>query len=264
VTKPSNRHYTSPRSVVHNSMNRAYYILTTILILISFFQVSGQKNKSFCENEYLLLSGFNKTMETDFSFFEIRTDTKAKLETLVDNVYCHYFELLLNFEFDSVTIIPINTHINYMVECEVLPPPFNPRHYIHLFLSGSDTLFIERDVGEIDQLEEIVLAYFQSKSEEVFKRTCISLFWENTISETFFQRTIIQCLNAYSRFIAEQSHLLYGQSTCELNQEKLRDLYNKYPFNIGTDFHYKNFHYMNVPIPPPEYIEENDDINQGE
>ena len=241
-------------------MNRAYYILTTILILISLFQVSGQENKIFCENEYLLLSGFNKSMETDFSFFEIRTDTKAKLETLVDSVYCHYFELLLNFEFDSETKKPINTHINYMVDCEVPPPPFNPRHYIHLFLSGSDTLYIQREVSEIEKLEEVVFAFYKSKSEKDFERTFISLFWDNTTSEILFKRIIIQCLRAYNRFIDNKSILLYGQSICELNQEKLGDLHDKYPFNIRTDFYYNNCHYMKVSLPPkpPDYNEEND------
>ncbi|MFN3556298.1 MAG: hypothetical protein ACK4VN_10075 [Bacteroidales bacterium] len=242
--------------------DRTYYILTTILILISLLRVNGQENKLFCENEYLLFSGFNKTIETDFSFFKIRTDTKAKLETLVDSIHCHYFEFLLNFEFDSETTIPIRNYISYIIDCEgPPPPPFTPRHDIHLFLIGTDTLFIQSDRVEIEKLEEIILDFYQSKTEEVFARTFISLYWDNTINETVFQNTLVQCLKAYSRFVDNQSNLLYGQSICKLNQGKLRDLYKKFPFNIKTDFYNDNLYYMRVPPPPVPVDEENNYIN---
>lgn len=208
-----------------------------------------------------MFSGFKKTMDYNFSFFEIRTDTKEKLETLVDSVYCHYIELLLNFEFDSETTIPIKNYINYIIDCEgPPPPPYTPRHDIHLFLIGTDTLFIQSDRVEIEKLEEIILDFYQSKTDEVVARAFISLYWDNTIDETFFQNALVQCLKAYSRFVDFQSNVIYGQSICKLNQEKLRDLYKKFPFNIKTDFYNDNLYYMRVPPPPEPVDEENDFI----
>ena len=243
--------------------DRTYRILTITLILISLFQISCQENKFFCENEYLLFSGFNKPVETDFSLFDIRTDTKSKLETLLDSVYCHHFELLLNFDLDNKTTIPIRTHINYSMDCKGPPPPtFTPRHVIHLFLLEPDSIFVQSDRVEIDYLENIIFDFYQSKTEDVFDRTFISLYWDNDICETVFQNTFVQCLKAYSRFMTYQSNMIYEQKLCELKTDKLQDLYNKFPFKIKTDFYDDNLYYLRVPPPPPEpEFYENEFIN---
>lgn len=224
-----------------------------LAIIIAILQCCTQKNlshKLFCENELLLFSGFNTSEESDFSLFEIRTETETKLETLTESVSCHYFNLLLNFKADSLTKIPLNIHIDYKMDCKYPPVLFTPRHYIFLFLVEQNALYKECNDICIDDLEDIIFAFYHSKPREVFDVTFISLYWDNTICESFFQNVIIKCLKGYSRFIDNKSNTIYGKNICELTREELLELYYQFPLNIRTDFTTDDLYYLRPPTPP--------------
>lgn len=209
-----------------------------ILILLS---ISCQEKEIepplFCENELQLFKTFDSLPKTNFSIVDFRDDYKTKLDSLFRNSELGHTYFLLNLKSSENEIIPIAIRSYNTIYDSTIPPPFNPKNYCKIYLTEKDSIFINFQNVQFENITKTVEKFYFERGEENYQRIHIAYFWDKNVNKEFLTDIIIESLKGYSNFAEKQSMKVFKKSICKLSKVELFELYERIPFQMRTDFY---------------------------
>lgn len=210
-----------------------------ILILI-FLSISCQKKEIepllFCENELQLFKTFDSLPKTNFSIVDFRDDYKTKLDSLFKNSESGHTYFLLNLKLSENEKIPIAIRSYNTIYDSTIPPPFNPKNYCKIYLTEKDSIFINFQNVQFENIAKTVEKFYLERGEESYQRIHIAYFWDNNVDKELLTDIILESLKGYSNFAEKQSMKVFKKSICELTKDELIELYERTPFQFRIDF----------------------------
>lgn len=218
------------------------------MILIYIFSLSCSLNQNdkkeikltgFCDNELDLLVSSNLKKDTDFSLFEIRDNTKEKIENNFNEPYCNNLKYNVRFHKDSVTTIPLTLNMLYIDDCEF--PEFTPRLFCNVLINRNGQSLVESVFCDIDSISNRIVDFYNSDvvkeySSDSYKRVFIAILWDKGVEEKYFSKAISEILNGYFEFVDNISQAKFSKNLCDLSETELILMKKQIPFNLRTDF----------------------------
>lgn len=211
-----------------------------IIFLVLFLSISCQKKEIeptlFCGNELQLFKTFDSLHKTNFSLVDFRDDYKTKLHSLFRNSESGHAYFLLNFELSENKKIPLAIRSYNSIYDKTIPPPFNPKNYCKIYLTEKDSIFINFEKVEFENITKNVEDFYFERGEENYKRIHIAFYWDKNVNKELLKDLIVQSLKGYSNFAEKQSIELFKKTICELSKFELFELYERTPFQFRIDF----------------------------
>ena len=211
-----------------------------LIILLLILSISCQKKEIepplFCENELQLFKTFDSLPKTNFSIVDFRDDYKTKLDSLFRNSELGQAYFLLNFELSENKKIPLAIRSYNSIYDKTIPPPFNPKNYCKIYLTEKDSIFINFEKVEFENITKNVEDFYFERGEENYKRIHIAFYWDKKVNKELLKDLIVQSLKGYSNYAEKQSIELFKKSICELSKFELFELYERTPFQFRIDF----------------------------
>ncbi len=220
------------------------YILTLIVLVLS----CTLKKKDnfiepplFCKNELKLLNPCDTIPETNYSLFHVRDSIWNILDSIYGEINCGRSRIMVNLKIDSLHEIPLTMYIATFVNCnppsDFDPPPFNPFvHWFHAYLNSNDTLYLRGDISSIDSIRNKIIERYNEIPPEKYSRVNIALYWDSHTNRKNFNKVIYECIKGYLEFVDSQSVTLFNKHICELDENELKIISNKIPFQLITEF----------------------------
>ncbi len=222
-------------------------------------QNNEERNQKFCQNELILLSLDSVSPITNYSLVDFRENVWEKFDSVFDEFYCRQVKLKVDFIIENNDTLKLLLYSSNMVNCDFkpheVPPPFNPFvHWIHIYITKYDTVWIRRKTSAINSVEEAVIQRYKELSVDKYAFVNIALLWDHETDKEKLTGLIEDCINGYLEVASNLCLNLFGKQICELNDLELKLLSEKIPFKLRTDFwdHVPdNFEFVPFDIPPP-------------
>lgn len=236
-------------------------ILAILILIISTSCSINQNNKKgnkltgFCDNELELLISLDSLSDTDFSLFEIRDNTKEKIEMLFNEPYCNSLKFNVQFHKDSLIAIPLTLDMLYLDDCDF--PEFIPRLFFDVLINKKGQCLVESKLCDIDSISDRIIDFYNSDvvkeySPNDYKRVFIAILWDKELQEKDFTKAICEILYGYFEFVDNISQTEFGKELCDLSDTELITIQKEIPFNLRTDFYggFEKIDFLPPDLPP--------------
>jgi hypothetical protein len=236
-------------------------ILVILILIISASCSMNQKDKKenklsgFCDNELDFLISLDSISNTDLSLFEIRDNTKEKIENIFNEPYCNSLKFNVQFHKDTLTTIPLTLNMLYLDDCDY--PEFIPRLFCNVLINRKGQCLVESELCDIDSISDQIVDFYNSDvvkdySPDDYKRVFIAILWDKELEEKDFTHAISEILNGYFVFVNNLSLTEFGKKLCDLSDTELITLKKHIPFNLRTDFYggFERIDFLPPELPP--------------
>jgi hypothetical protein len=191
-----------------------------------------------CENELKLLNFDSSVISSDYDLLDFRVDIWSKLDSLFVDYYCRYVELQIDFNYSSEQQIKLLLKTSNRVNCELgfVPPPFNPyRHWIHIYITENDTLYVRRNISSLDSIRLSVVKRYEELDINNYTKVNIAILWDSNADRNKLKLMIRECIDGYLEFANQFSFKVFGKPICNLSELQLTILHEKLPFILRTE-----------------------------
>ncbi|MDA3942954.1 MAG: hypothetical protein PF694_05380 [Bacteroidetes bacterium] len=236
-------------------------ILAILVLIISASCSRNQNDKKenkitgFCDNELDLLISLDSISNTDFNLFEIRDNTKEKIEHIYNEPYCNSLKFNVQYHKDLLINIPLTLNMLYLDDCDY--PEFIPRLFCNVLINKNGQCLVESELYNIDSISNLIVDFYNSGvvkeySPDDYKRVFIAVLWDKELEEKYFTKAISEILDGYFEFVDNISQTEYGKKLCDLSVTELITIKQQIPFNLRTDFYggFEKIDFLPPDLPP--------------
>ena len=238
------------------------HIIAIIVLASCSFNKPSSKTLGFCDNELKLISYDSIAPITNYDLTDIRNNVWAKFDSIFEDYYCRQVSFKVNFNLDSINRTKLLLYSNNYINCTDIEdiPLFNPYvHWIHIYLNKNDTLYIRRQLSNLDSVKNEVIKRYHELHIEKYPKVNIALLWDSETNKEKMSKLIHDCLKGYLHVANEVSNDIFQKPVCDLEKSELEILNRKVPFKMRTDFWEgipENYDFVGHELPPhPDEIE---------